>query len=635
MITGKVNGVARTGFAGLLNVSIDGGPQTEAYCIDINTQIVPGDMEPHVSPDYPCEVTYILGSFYPNGPVVLTDASNNPAPAREAAAVQGAIWFFTDGAAITSPADVKARTLAIIATAENHCAQVSAVPMTITVSPASATNVLPGDTTHTVTLTLTDTNGDPVPNYPVSISITGVSGPQAFAKVTDGQGQVQVTYTNPGVPGTDTITASATFATPLGLKFKAQGKQAIVLAGEPQTGIVKGSATKTWIQPRCGDGIVQTNEECDDDNVVNNDACRNDCHLPKCGDGIVQTGEQCDDGNQVNNDACTNNCHLPKCGDGIVQTGEQCDDGNQVNTDNCSNACKLPRCGDGIVNQTSEQCDDGNQVNTDACTNDCRLPKCGDGIVQAGEQCDDGNTINTDNCSNACKLPRCGDGIVNLPSEQCDDGNQVSNDACSNDCKLPRCGDGIVQGTEQCDDGNTQNDDACTNDCRKHEVCTNFVDDDMDGLIDCDDPDCPCPPFKKDPAKINIADAGPDFLHIFGVIDTDASFDPVRQPIVFGLLNAKGVIQQWSVPAGSLQSLGGGKFLFSNPNAGSTHDKSVARVEIRPFRRQAGRFMVQIDAYGDLSGVNDPYMTAEIVIGDGVWATHAKWKKSGNHWTFH
>jgi cysteine-rich repeat protein len=45
----------------------------------------------------------------------------------------------------------------------------------------------------------------------------------------------------------------------------------------------------------------------------------------------------------VQTDACLNNCQAAKCGDGQVQAGvEQCDDGNMVDNDACSNTCKLP-----------------------------------------------------------------------------------------------------------------------------------------------------------------------------------------------------------------------------------------------------------------------------------------------------
>ena len=48
-----------------------------------------------------------------------------------------------------------------------------------------------------------------------------------------------------------------------------------------------------------------------------------------CGDGAVDTGEQCDDANAIDTDACPSSCLNAFCGDGFVQAGvEQCDDGN-------------------------------------------------------------------------------------------------------------------------------------------------------------------------------------------------------------------------------------------------------------------------------------------------------------------
>ena len=40
----------------------------------------------------------------------------------------------------------------------------------------------------------------------------------------------------------------------------------------------------------------------------------------KCGDGVVQVGEQCDDGNDNSNDDCTSICTVSSCGDGILRT---------------------------------------------------------------------------------------------------------------------------------------------------------------------------------------------------------------------------------------------------------------------------------------------------------------------------
>jgi cysteine-rich repeat protein len=65
---------------------------------------------------------------------------------------------------------------------------------------------------------------------------------------------------------------------------------------------------------------------------------------PRCGNGVVEKGEECDDGNEVENDGCLRTCVLARCGDGRKRLGvEECDDGNQVDGDGCSARCL--RCG--------------------------------------------------------------------------------------------------------------------------------------------------------------------------------------------------------------------------------------------------------------------------------------------------
>jgi cysteine-rich repeat protein len=41
-----------------------------------------------------------------------------------------------------------------------------------------------------------------------------------------------------------------------------------------------------------------------------------------CGNGAVESGEQCDDGNTVNNDTCSNTCISATCSDGAQNQGE-------------------------------------------------------------------------------------------------------------------------------------------------------------------------------------------------------------------------------------------------------------------------------------------------------------------------
>jgi cysteine-rich repeat protein len=101
----------------------------------------------------------------------------------------------------------------------------------------------------------------------------------------------------------------------------------------------------------CGDGTVHPQcEQCDDGTANSNatpDACRADCTRPRCGDGVVDGGEECDDGNLESCDGCSMHCVSEPglvCGDGISNAacGQLCDDANAVVGDGC-NACTLER----------------------------------------------------------------------------------------------------------------------------------------------------------------------------------------------------------------------------------------------------------------------------------------------------
>ena len=126
---------------------------------------------------------------------------------------------------------------------------------------------------------------------------------------------------------------------------------------------------------RCGDGIWDRCESCDDGNEDDNDGCRTTCETARCGDGVRRTDlsqgqegyEACDDGNNIPNDGCNNECVVGLCGNGQVDAGEQCDDANQSNTDGCTNNCARH----GVVTvafvrgskraEGYEACDDGNK----------------------------------------------------------------------------------------------------------------------------------------------------------------------------------------------------------------------------------------------------------------------------------
>jgi cysteine-rich repeat protein len=655
-----ITGPPDLSYAGTFNIDIGppfDGPLTEAYCVDLNHHITIGDIEPQVIPDYPCEVVYILNNYYPHAAPVLSPTS------KEAAAVQAAIWFFTDGYVIGGPADIKARAQAIIADASaSNCVPVPVVPHSMTLSPALATNILPADTSHDVTATLTGSDGLPLADYPITIVVTGVSGPQTFPGTTDAAGQMTISYSNGfGVPGSDTITASASFTVPVGLKFKVPDKQGIVLAGEPVTGTVQASAQKNWVPAACGDGYInQAGELCDDGNLVDGDGCDSNCTPTACGNGILTAGEQCDDGNGIDGDGCDSNCTPTSCGNGIVTAGEHCDDGNAVNGDGCDNNCTPTACGNGIVTDP-EECDDGNVANGDGCDTNCTPSACGNGVVGPPEECDDGNVVDGDGCDANCMLPSCGNGVVDPPEqcddgnvadgdgcdsnctptacgngivtagEQCDDGNRNDADGCEADCTLPTCGNGIVDplSGEQCDDGNTNDGDGCSSTCQRQEICNDLLDNDGDGLIDCLDPDCgTCPVIFKDPATIGLRTAPRvDWVKLRGGVAPLTPISPATEACGFLLDNADGVLFRQILPPGALRSAGALKHVYVDKAA----NKSGG---LRRFQLKCKNDVchVAVQAYGDLSNATLPTMATQFLIGDDVFLYKAAWTRTKQGW---
>ena len=250
-------------------------------------------------------------------------------------------------------------------------------------------------------------------------------------------------------------------------------------------------------RPRCGDGVKQCGESCDDGNQLDIDTCSNSCKLVGafCGNGIVDDGEQCDDGN-VTEAPCTSACLLfpPICGDMVVtplddpstfgDETEECDDGNVDDNDVCTNMCKAAVCGDSSLYNSgagTEQCDDGNSNDHDDCTSQCVAAMCGDGSLHnqgAGtEQCDDGNNNVLDSCPDGplgtCNNAFCGDSFLYVGVEECDDVGVSA--TCDGDCTAVECGDTTINilAGEACDDGGTATGDGCDASCLLEigEVC--------------------------------------------------------------------------------------------------------------------------------------------------------------------
>ncbi len=136
-----------------------------------------------------------------------------------------------------------------------------------------------------------------------------------------------------------------------------------------------------------------------------------------CGDGILASDELCDDGSAENDGSygsCGADClsRGSYCGDGVLDPddGEVCDDGVNLSLhgEGCAPGCTAPDfCGDGVVQSAFEECDDGvNAGGYAACAANCLAgPRCGDAEIDedADEECDDGNRVNGDGCNVNCK----------------------------------------------------------------------------------------------------------------------------------------------------------------------------------------------------------------------------------------
>ncbi|MGB5213658.1 MAG: DUF4215 domain-containing protein, partial [Anderseniella sp.] len=271
----------------------------------------------------------------------------------------------------------------------------------------------------------------------------------------------------------------------------------------------------------CGNGVLDSGEQCDDGNQASGDGCSVACLNEFCGDGVVNDSgaEDCEPpGTATCTDLCTT--RAPICGDGFRTPPEACDDGNTSSGDGCTSGCAVELCGDGVINNGGvEDCE---PPGTATCTNTCttRGASCGDGFLTAPEECEDGNTASGDGCTSGCVLEFCGDGIVNnggseaceppgtaictslctirvpvcgdgflTPPEECEDGNTANGDGCSATCTIeppPACGDGNVDPGEECDDGNTVSGDGCTSIC-VIEVCGDGVVNNA-GAEDCEPP---------------------------------------------------------------------------------------------------------------------------------------------------
>jgi cysteine-rich repeat protein len=182
----------------------------------------------------------------------------------------------------------------------------------------------------------------------------------------------------------------------------------------------------------------------------------------ECGNGSLETGEDCDDGNTADGDCCSSICEYET-------VGSSCDDQNACTTlDTCDGAGTCDAGG-------PLDCDDSNVCTDDSC----------DTVLG----CQYANNTNPCDDANACTVgDTCGGGVCTSGGPlDCNDSNVCTNDSC--DTVL---GCQYANNTNPCDDANacTVGDvcggGVCTSggplDCNDSNVCT---DDSCDTVLGC------------------------------------------------------------------------------------------------------------------------------------------------------
>ncbi len=215
-------------FAGVFNSTIDNNA-AKMYCIDIRNNLVFNEVY-NDSGFTPSKITYVLNNYFPYKAHPYAGALGTKE--KEAAAVQLAVWHYSDGVDVNTVnvADIKTRALQIIADADLNAGSVL---------PVKTLQILPISMLHNPsvkdTIQIKALNELGVGVSGINVTLTTTSGTLSVLNTTTGAGGLSPKITiQKGASLTATITANASVIIPMGTRYVHLGspttKQKLVIA---------------------------------------------------------------------------------------------------------------------------------------------------------------------------------------------------------------------------------------------------------------------------------------------------------------------------------------------------------------------------------------------------------------------
>jgi len=241
-ITDPYNGNQLHVFSGTFKGTLD-GVSTKFYCIDLQHEL---QFNKNYTDDGSTnsEITYILNNYFPYNHYPYTGSLSSVQ--EEAAAVQVAIWHFSDGvdANTVDVTNIKTRALEIINDANTNAGN-TITPATLILTPPSQS--VANGAQVTMTVGAYDINGNPVSN--LNVTLTTNSGTLNTASVTTGTNGTASFTLDQGSGNSATVTAKAEVIIPHGTKYinvaNPTGKQKLVLA-TPTKALGNSEADVSW-----------------------------------------------------------------------------------------------------------------------------------------------------------------------------------------------------------------------------------------------------------------------------------------------------------------------------------------------------------------------------------------------------